>query len=172
LNSLILISLLILRTEVVTTILIIIFLILLLNVFIIIWSDKETRNINRNLFLKFLQIIAFCERATAIKYLITIILIAIRIRIFLILIILSIIPILIILIINIVDLLSEATRCVFLNIKLLYKWFQNYIKIVDRYRVHQNWIKISLNIYNNLTLIFVAGIHKKILFANNIRAKI
>jgi hypothetical protein len=121
LNFSILIFLPILRTEVITIILIIILLILILNVFIIIWSGEETRDINRNLLLKFLQIIALCERAAAIRYLITIILIAIRVGIFLISIILSIIFILTILIINTVDLLLEATRCVFLNIESLYK---------------------------------------------------
>jgi hypothetical protein len=121
LNFSILIFSLIFRMEVITIILIIIFLILFLNVFTIIWPGKETRDINRNLFLKFLQIIAFCERTVIIKYLIMIILITIRIGIFLISIVLSIIFILIILIINIVNLLPEATRCVFLNIELLYK---------------------------------------------------
>jgi hypothetical protein len=121
LNFSILIFLSILKPEIITAILIIIFLILILNVFTIIWPGKETRDINRNLFLNFLQIITFYERAVIIKYLIAIILIAIRIRIFLISIILSIILILTILIINIVNLLPETTRCVFLNIKPLYK---------------------------------------------------
>jgi hypothetical protein len=121
LNFSILIFFLVFKTEVVTAILIIIFLILVLNIFTIIWFGKETRDIDRDLFLNFLQIIAFCERAAVIRYLITIILIAIRVEIFLISIILSIIFILAILIINIVNLLLKATRCVLLNIELLYK---------------------------------------------------
>jgi hypothetical protein len=121
LNFSILISPPILKTEIITAILIIILLILILNVFIIIWSDKKTRNINKNLLLNFLQIIAFYERGIIVKYLIMIILIAIQVKIFLIPIILSIIPILTILITNTVNLLPEATRCVLLNIKSLYK---------------------------------------------------